>query len=258
MPLLRTETHDHTFVVTIDRPEVRNAVDRPTAAALAGAFRSFEADDELRVAILTGADGNFCAGADLKAMVEDPERASRVEPEGDGPMGPTRMLLRKPVVAAVEGYCVAGGLELALWCDLRVAAEDATLGVFNRRFGVPLMDGGNVRLPRIVGLGRALDMILSARAVGAPEAHAMGLVNRLCAPGRALETALELAATIASWPQAALRGDRLAAIEGVALPLDDAMGNEFSLGLESLAANEALGGVRGFSEGAGRHGEGTR
>ena len=172
MPVLR-EVIERTLVVTIDRPEVRNAVDRPTADALADAFRSFEADEALDVAILTGAGGHFCAGADLKAMTEDPERASRVEPEGDGPMGPTRMLLRKPVIAAIEGYAVAGGLELALWCDLRVAARDAVLGVFNRRFGVPLMDGGNVRLPRVVGLGRALDMILTARAVDAPEARAV-------------------------------------------------------------------------------------
>jgi enoyl-CoA hydratase len=258
MPTLRTEVRGRTFVVTIDRPEVRNAVDRPTADALAGAFRSFDSDADLDVAILTGAGGHFCAGADLKAMVEDPQRTARVDPAGDGPMGPTRMLLGKPVIAAIEGYAVAGGLELALWCDLRVAAEDAVLGVFNRRFGVPLMDGGNVRLPRIVGLGRALDMILTARAVDAPEAHAMGLVNRLCQPGAALETALELAAAIASWPQGPLRGDRLAAIEGAGLPLGEAMANEFVRGAESLAGGETLPGVRRFVHGAGRHGEGTR
>jgi enoyl-CoA hydratase len=252
------ETRDRTLVVTIDRPEVRNAVDRPTSEALADAFRSFEADDALDVAILTGAGGHFCAGADLKAMTEDPERASRVEPDGDGPMGPTRMLPGKPVIAAIEGYAVAGGLELALWCDLRVAAEDAVLGVFNRRFGVPLMDGGNVRLPRVVGLGRALDMILTGRAVDAAEALAIGLVNRLSAPGRTLETALELATTIASWPQGPLRGDRLAAIEGMALPLDDAMANELSRGIESLNTGETLPSVRRFSEGEGRHGAGTR
>lgn len=254
----RVEKQDRILVVTIDRPEARNAVDRATADALAEAFRSFEADDALDVAILTGAGGHFCAGADLKAMTEDPERANRVEPEGDGPMGPTRLLLAKPVIAAIEGYAVAGGLELALWCDLRIAAEDAVLGVFNRRFGVPLMDGGNVRLPRVVGLGRALDMILTARAVGAEEAHAMGLVNRLCEPGRALETALELAATIASWPQGPLRGDRLAAIEGMALPLDEAMTNEFRRGVESLNTGQTLPGVRRFAEGEGRHGAGTR
>jgi enoyl-CoA hydratase len=191
-------------------------------------------------------------------MTEDPERASRVEPGGDGPMGPTRMLLRKPVVAAIEGYAVAGGLELALWCDVRVAAEDAVLGVFNRRFGVPLMDGGNVRLPRVVGLGRALDMILTGRAVDAPEAHAIGLVNRLCEPGAALDTALALAATIASSPQGPLRGDRLAAVEGVALPLDEAMANEFARGVESLGSGQTLPNVRRFSEGEGRHGAGTR
>ena len=257
MPTLRAETRDRTLVVTIDRPEVRNAVDRPTADALAEAFRSFEADEDLDVAVLTGAGGHFCAGADLKAMTEDPERASRVEPDGDGPMGPTRMLLHKPVIAAIEGYAVAGGLELALWCDLRVAAEDAVLGVFNRRFGVPLMDGGNVRLPRLVGLGRALDMILTARGVDAAEARAIGLVERVCEPGRALETALELAATISSWPQGPLRGDRLAAIEGVALPLDRAMANEFERGVESLDAGQTLPNVRRFAEGEGRHGAGT-
>ncbi|HEV2754703.1 MAG TPA: crotonase/enoyl-CoA hydratase family protein [Actinomycetota bacterium] len=255
---VRTERRGAVLVVTIDRPEVRNAVDRPAADALADAFRAFDDDAGLSVAILTGAGGHFCAGADLKAMVEDPARASRVEPGGDGPMGPTRMVLGKPVIAAIEGYAVAGGLELALWCDLRVASEDAVLGVFNRRFGVPLMDGGNVRLPRIVGLGRALDMILTARAVDAPEAHSIGLVNRLCPPGRALETAVELAETIASWPQGPLRNDRLAATEGFSLPLDEAMANEFERGVASLAAGETVESVRRFGAGAGRHGEGTR
>ena len=254
---VRTERHDRALVVTIDRPEVRNAVDRPTADALAEAFRSFEADESVDVAILTGAGGHFCAGADLKAMTEDPERASRVEPEGDGPMGPTRMLLRKPVIAAIEGYAVAGGLELALWCDLRVASEDAVLGVFSRRFGVPLIDGGNVRLPRLVGLGRALDMILTARAVDAAEARSIGLVDRVCAGGKALDTALELAATIAQWPQGPLRGDRLAAIEGSSLPFAQAMANEFERGVESLNAGQTLPNVRRFAEGEGRHGAGT-
>ncbi|HEX2057569.1 MAG TPA: crotonase/enoyl-CoA hydratase family protein [Actinomycetota bacterium] len=254
---IRTEARDSTLVVTIHRPDVRNAVDRSTAAALADAFRSFEADEALRVAVLTGAGGHFCAGADLKAMLEGPDRANRVEPDGDGPMGPTRMLLRKPVVAAVEGYAVAGGLELALWCDLRVAAETAVFGVFSRRFGVPLIDGGNVRLPRIVGLGRALDMILTARAVDAAEALSIGLVNRVCAPGAALETALDLATTIASWPQGPLRGDRLAAIEGSSLPLAEAMENEFSRGVESLSAGETLPNVGRFAAGEGRHGAGA-
>ena len=257
MPTVLTERRDRVLVVTIDRPEVRNAVDRPTAGALAGAFRAFDSDDSLQVAVLTGSGGHFCAGADLKAMAEDPGRANVVSPEGDGPMGPTRMLLGKPVVAAVEGYAVAGGLELALWCDLRVAAEDAVFGVFNRRFGVPLIDGGNVRLPLVVGLGRALDMILTARAVDAAEAHAMGLANRLCRPGAALDTALELAATISSWPQGPLRGDRLAAIEGLGLPVGDALTNEFERGVESLSGGEAAPGARRFAEGEGRHGEGT-
>lgn len=251
------ESRGRTLVVTIDRPEARNAVDRPTADALSGAFRSFESDDGLDVAILTGAGGHFCAGADLKAMTGDPQRANRVEPDGDGPMGPTRMLLRKPVIAAIEGYAVAGGLELALWCDLRVAAENAVLGVFSRRFGVPLIDGGNVRLPRLVGLGRALDMILTARAVDAAEARAIGLVDRVCPPGTALDTALELAATIGQWPQGPLRGDRLAAIEGSSLPFTQAMANEFERGVESLGAGQTLPNVRRFAQGEGRHGAGT-
>src|SRR3954466_6356131 len=200
--------------VTIDRPEVANAVDRPTASALADSFRRFDADPSASVAILTGAGGKFCAGADLKAMQEPgAPRASRVEPDGDGPLGPTRMLLGKPVIAAVEGNAAAGGLELALWCDMRVAAEDAVFGVYCRRWGIPLMDGGTVRLARLVGHSHALDMILTGRGVRGDEALRMGLANRVGAPGAALAAALELAREMASRPQAALRSDRMSSYE---------------------------------------------
>src|SRR5947209_2867285 len=218
-------------VVTIARPEVANAIDRPTAEALADAFRRFDADESLSVAVLTGANGKFCAGADLKAMRDDPARVSRVAPDGDGPVGPTRMLLGKPVIAAVEGHAVAGGLELAAWCDLRVAAEDAVFGVFCRRWGIPLMDGGTIRLPRIVGHSHALDMILTGRGVGGEEALRMGLANRLAEPGAAREDALALARELAERPQAALRSDRLSSYEQWALPLDEALANEYRRGM---------------------------
>jgi enoyl-CoA hydratase len=238
-------------VVTIDRPEVANAVDRPTAALLADAFREFDADDSLAVAVLTGAGGKFCAGADLQAIHEASsgtgggagERVSRVEPDGDGPVGPTRLLLGKPVVAAVEGHAVAGGLELALWCDLRVAAADATFGVYCRRWGVPLMDGGTVRLARIVGQGRALDMILTGRGVGADEAAQMGLVNRVVPAGEALTAAVELAHQLAALPQAALRSDRHSSYEQWSLSLPEALGNEFDHGMATLATGETFTGV---------------
>ena len=252
MSPVRTETRDGIFIVTIDRPEVRNAVDRPTADALSDAFRTFEAGDELSVAILTGAGGNFCAGADLKAMTEDPERTNRVEPEGDAPMGPTRMLLDKPVVAAIEGYAVAGGLELALWCDLRVAAQDATLGFFNRRWGVPLIDGGAVRVTRIVGLGRALDLLMTGRAVDMSEALSMGLVNRIVPTGMALEGAVALAEEIAAFPQAALRAARRSAHETTGMDIAEALRLEFQDGFAALT--EAAEGAARFSSGAGRHG----
>jgi enoyl-CoA hydratase len=238
--------------VTIDRPEVANAVDRPTAQALAGAFREFEADDGLAVAVLAGAGGTFCAGADLKAL-RDPDRANRLAADGDGPMGPTRMLLSKPVIAAVEGYAVAGGLELAVWCDLRVAAENAVFGVYCRRWGVPLVDGGTVRLPRLVGESRAMDMILTGRPVDAAEAHAMGLVNRLVPAGTARQAAEELAAQLAAFPQACLRNDRLSVLEQHGLPTDEALRNEFARGQEALAREAAAGAAR-FAAGAGRHG----
>jgi enoyl-CoA hydratase len=240
--------------VRIDRPEARNAVDRPTAEALAAAFRAFEDDSELRVAVLSGTGGHFCAGADLKAVAGDPTRANRLQAEGDGPMGPTRMQLSKPVIAAVSGYCVAGGLELALWCDLRVADETAVFGVFCRRFGVPLIDGGTVRLPRLIGQGRALDMILTGRDVAAREALEFGLVNRLV-PAAELERAAEaLALQIAAHPQACLRNDRASAFRQWGLGEADALAGEFALGLKTIASGETAAGAARFNAGRGRHG----
>src|SRR5712691_8293011 len=215
-------------VVTIDRPEVANAIDRPTADALVDAFRRFDADESLSVAVLAGANGKFCCGADLKAMRSgDPSRVTRVTPDGDGPVGPTRMLLGKPVIAAVEGHAVAGGLELAAWCDLRVAAEDAVFGVYCRRWGIPLMDGGTIRLTRLLGHSNALDLILTGRGVSGEEALRMGLANRLVPPGEAAAAAMTLARQIASRPQAALRSDRLSSYEQWSLALDEALGAEY-------------------------------
>jgi enoyl-CoA hydratase len=237
-------------VITIDRPEVANAIDRPYADALADAFRDFEADDDLAVAVLTGANGKFCAGADLQAMrAGDPSRVTRVEPDGDGPVGPTRMLLAKPVIAAVEGHAVAGGLELACWCDLRVAADDAVFGVFCRRWGIPLMDGGTVRLARLIGHSHALDLILTGRGVSGDEARMMGLANRLVPSGTALEAAVELARDIASRPQAALRSDRRSSYEQWSLSLDDALSNEFRHGMSTLETGELFGGLDRYSSG---------
>jgi enoyl-CoA hydratase len=249
---VHAERSGHVTTVILDRPEVRNAVDGPTAAALAGAFAGFDADPQARVAVLYGAGGTFCAGADLKAAGS--QEGNRTEPDGDGPMGPTRMRLSKPVIAAVAGHAVAGGLELALWCDLRIAEEDAVFGVFCRRWGVPLIDGGTVRLPRIVGLGRALDMILTGRAVPAPEAYQMGLVSRLVPRGDARAAAERLAAELAALPQACLRGDRMSALEGMSLPFDEAMAGEFRHGMASLADPEAVAGLSRFRGGAGRGG----
>jgi enoyl-CoA hydratase len=253
MSTVRFDIDGPLAVVTIDRPAARNAVDGPTATALAEAFRRFDGDDALAVAILTGASGTFCAGADLKGFAEG--RGNRVAPDGDGPMGPTRMALGKPVIAAIEGYAVAGGIELAIWCDLRVAARDAQLGVFCRRFGVPLIDGGTVRLPRLVGMGRALDLILTGRAVRSDEAHAMGLVDRVVEPGRALEAAKELARQLAALPQRCMREDRRSAYEQWELSLPEAMQNELAHGMASLASGEAADGATRFKGGAGRHGE---
>jgi enoyl-CoA hydratase len=244
--------HDRVTVVAIDRPEVRNAVDGPTAGALAEAFRAFDSDSESDVAVLTGRGASFCAGADLKAIATG--RGNRVSAEGDGPMGPTRMNLTKPVIAAVEGYAVAGGLELALWCDLRVLASDAVLGVFCRRWGVPLVDGGTVRLTRLIGHSRALDLILTGRAVGAEEALAMGLANRVVAPGQALEAALGLGAELSRLPQKCLRADRASSYQQWDLTLDEALANETRLGLEVIRSGESASGASRFAGGAGRHG----
>ena len=249
---LRTEQQDSILVVTIDRPERRNAVDAATAAALASAFRSFDGDPALSVAILTGAGGHFCGGADLKAIAEGELRA--VRPEGDGPMGPTRMRLSKPVIAAIEGYAVAGGLELAIWCDLRVASEEAVLGVFCRRFGAPLVDLGTVRLPQIVGLGRAMDLVLTGRPVKAQEAWSMGLVTRVVPEGQALGAALELARELAGLPQACLRNDRLSMLESLELDSRAAMENEVRRGQQTLASGETSAGAARFRGGVGRHG----
>lgn len=240
--------------VRISRPEARNAVDRPTAEALADAFRAFEQDDELRVALLSGEGGNFCAGADLKAVAgAQPGRMNRIDAEGDGPMGPTRMRLSKPVIAVVSGYCVAGGLELALWCDLRVADESAVFGVFCRRFGVPLIDGGTVRLPRLIGHSRAMDMILTGRPVPAPEALQFGLVNRLVPAAELAAVAEALALQIAAHPQTCMRNDRLSALDQAGLGEADALRNEFRLGLATLQSGESLKGATRFSAGLGRH-----
>jgi enoyl-CoA hydratase len=237
---------DRITIVTIQRPESRNAVDRDTAEALAFAFRQFDADQNSDVAILTGAGGNFCAGADLKKF------GNRLSPEGDGPMGPTRMRLSKPVIAAVEGYAVAGGLELAIWCDLRVASKNAVFGVFCRRFGVPLIDLGTVRLPRLIGQSRALDMILTGRGVSGEEAFQMGLANRLTGPGAAIDVALELARLIASHPQRCMRSDRLSVYEQ--WDSDDAAANEFRLGMQVIGSGESKEGASRFAGGHGRHG----
>ncbi len=237
--------------VILDRPERRNAVDRATAQALADAFRAFQEDQEAHVAVLYGHGGSFCAGADLKAFADD--EGNRVDPSGDGPMGPTRMLLEKPVIAAISGYAVAGGLELALWCDLRIAEADSKFGVTCRRFGVPLIDGGTIRLPRIIGHGRALDLILSGRIIDAGEALAMGLVNRVVGMGEARTAAETLARELAALPQHAMRGDRLSAYEQWELPYPEALANELQRGQAALS-HETRAGARHFAAGAGRHG----
>lgn len=251
-PPILTDIDGPVFVVTINRPERRNAVDRECAAALAAAFRAFDADGDLSVAILTGAGGTFCAGADLKAISKG--RGNRVEADGDGPMGPTRMILSKPVIAAIEGHAVAGGLELALWCDLRVVAHDAVFGVYCRRFGVPLIDGGTVRLPRLIGQSRAMDMILTGRGVSAEEAFGWGLANRLAQKGGALAAAKALAREIAQFPQACLRNDRAAALAQWSLSEADALVAEFALGMQTIGSGETISGATSFAEGKGRSG----
>jgi enoyl-CoA hydratase len=247
---VRVERAGPVTTVVLARPGVRNAVDGPTAAALAGAFRAFDADPGARVAVLWGEGGTFCSGADLKAV--GTPRGNRVEPDGDGPIGPTRMRLGKPVVAAIAGYAVAGGLELALWCDLRVVEEDAVLGVHCRRWGVPLVDGGTVRLPRIVGTGRALDMILTGREVTADEAYAMGLATRVVPRGRARAEAERLAASLAALPQACLRSDRASVLEGEGLTEEEALAAELRHGRGVLA--EGIAGAARFVAGEGRGG----
>ena len=252
MSSVRFETDGPVAIVTIDRPAVRNCVDGPTATALADAFRRFEDDDALLSAVLTGAGGCFCAGADLKGVVEG--RANRVSETGDGPMGPSRMLLSKPVIAAVEGYAVAGGLELAVWCDLRVAARDAVFGVFCRRWGVPLIDGGTIRLTRMLGHSHALDLILTGRGVSGDEAQRMGLANRLVEPGAALAEAVRLAKDLAAFPQRCLRADRLSSYRQWSLPIEEALLEETRLGVEVIRSGETREGAARFAKGAGRHG----
>lgn len=239
-------------VVTINRPEARNAIDRPTAAALVEAFQQFEADAALAVAVLTGAGGTFCAGADLKAVATG--RGTRVTEEGDGPLGPTRMLLSKPVIAAVEGYAVAGGIEMAAWCDLRVAARDAVFGCFERRWGVPLVDGGTIRLARLLGHSNALDLILTGRPVSGDEAQRMGLANRQVEPGTALAEAMALAEQIAAFPQTCLRQDRLSSYEQWGMEMPDALRNEYRRGRVVLESSEVAEGAARFAAGEGRHG----
>lgn len=248
------ERQERITLIGINRPEVRNAVDGETAAALAEAFRAFDTDAQSDVAILHGAAGSFCAGADLKAVASEGD-SNRLAPQGDGPMGPSRMLLTKPVIAAVAGHAVAGGLELACWCDLRVAEESAVFGVYCRRWGVPLIDGGTIRLPRLIGHSRAMDMILTGRAVDAREALQIGLVNRVVDDGQALSAALELAATLSRFPQNCLRSDRLSAHEQWDLSLEDAISNEFRRGLDVIDSQETLEGASRFASGKGRHGQ---
>jgi enoyl-CoA hydratase len=248
---VRVEKSGAVHTVILHRPEVRNAVDRPTAEALSAAFRAFERDETAKVAVLWGEGGTFCAGADLKAVAAG--TPNELDERGHGPLGPTRMYLDKPVVAAVAGHAVAGGLELACWCDLRVVEEDATFGVFCRRWGVPLIDGGTVRLPRIVGFGRALDLILTGRPVGAAEALSMGLANRVVPRGQSRAAAEQLAREIAAFPQVCARSDRRSAYEALDLPVEVALRNEHRHGERALQA-ESLTGAQEFASGAGRHG----
>ena len=243
-----------TTVVTINRPQVRNAVDAETAALLADAFRDFDADEAADVAVLHGAQGHFCAGADLKAVAAA-DGANRLSAEGDGPMGPSRMQLGKPVIAAVAGHAVAGGLELACWCDLRVAERSAVFGGYCRRWGVPLIDGGTVRLPRLVGHSRAMDMILTGRAVHAEEALAIGLANRVVEDGTALDSALEMARKLSHFPQHCLRSDRLSALQQWGMAEAEAIGREYALGLGVVESMETLHGASRFAAGRGRHGD---
>ena len=250
---VRAEANGAVTTIILDRPDRRNAIDRPTAKALAAAFRAFERDAGARVAVLWGANGTFCAGADLKAVAAGPARR-RIQ-YGDGPMGPTRLRLAKPVIGAITGYAVAGGFELALWTDVRIVEEDAVMGVFNRRWGIPLIDGGTVRLPAIVGLGRALDIILTGRPINASEAQAIGLANRVVPKGRARAEAEALAATIAAFPPLSVRSDRRSAYESVGLRLPSALRREYDLGAATFNTGESIAGAKKFAAGAGRHGK---
>ena len=252
MPI-RVEKKDPITTVIIDNPEVKNAVDRQTAQELADAFREFEHDDQAKVAVLWGANGTFCAGANLKAVAQG--QGNRIDTQGDGPMGPTRMHLTKPVIAAVAGYAVAGGLELAIWCDLRVVEVSAIFGVFCRRFGVPLIDGGTVRLPRLIGLSRALDMILTGRPITAQEALEFGLANRVVPEGKSREEAEKLAREIAQFPETCMRNDRLSAYAQFGMSVEEAMKKEFEYGLQTLATGEYMEGSGDFTKGKGKHGQ---
>ena len=254
MEKVTVEVRGRITVVSITRPEVRNAVDGETAACLARAFRDFETNPDSDVAVLYGDYGHFCAGADLKAIATQ-SGGNRLAPDGDGPMGPSRMLLEKPVIAAIAGHAVAGGLELALWCDLRVVESSAILGVYCRRWGVPLIDGGTIRLPRLIGHSRAMDLILTGRGVGADEALQMGLANRVVADGEVLDAAVELAQQLCKFPQNCLRSDRLSAYEQWGMPLDAALLHEYGRGVEVVASRETLEGASSFAAGKGRHGD---
>jgi enoyl-CoA hydratase len=256
---IQTHTQDRITTILIHRPEARNAVDGPTARALYDAFMAFDANDQADVAVLAGAEGTFCAGADLKAVAEGFGAGSRANPlnpdmQAIAPMGPTRLALNKPVIAAIDGYAVAGGLELALWCDLRVMDEGAQMGVFCRRWGVPLIDGGTVRLPRLIGHARAMDLILTGRAVGAQEALQIGLANRVAPAGQALAVALALAREVAAFPQTCLRSDRASALAQWGLEERAAMAQEFAKGMATIASGATVQGAARFAQGAGRHG----
>jgi len=253
MEKVKVEVRDRTTIVSIARPDVRNAVDGETARGLAAAFAAFDADPESDVAVLYGEYGTFCAGADLKAIASR-DGANPLSVDGLGPMGPSRMILGKPVIAAIAGHAVAGGLELALWCDLRVVEYSAVMGVYCRRWGVPLIDGGTIRLPRLIGHSRALDLILTGRGVGAEEALQIGLANRIVPDGEALAAALELAGQLSRFPQYCLRSDRLSAYEQWDMSLADALRNEFERGVAVVESRDSLEGVSRFASGAGRHG----
>ena len=252
MPI-KIEKNYPVFTIIIDNPEVKNAVDGETAQQLADVFRQFEEDEQALVAVLWGAGGTFCAGANLKAIAQG--KGNRIEKDGDGPMGPSRMILSKPVIAAVSGFAVAGGLELAVWCDLRVVEKSAIFGVFCRRFGVPLIDGGTVRLPRLIGLSRAMDMILTGRPVSAQEALEIGLANRVVKDGTSREEAEKLALEIAQFPNTCMKNDRLSAYEQFAMPFKEAMDNEFKHGVITLFSGETTKGAKRFQKGEGKHGK---